>query len=312
MPPRKALVPLLLLAAAALAGCIDEPRPFRPLTKPLPAQIGDPALKAPVVAVTPVAGLPPSLGRLLADAMAQSLAKRNLLVAVGDGGRRRVIYSVGGRFVAPPPEAELTMQPSVIWEVRGEHGELVARYSQRLPILGDLAAPVTRARFLAELAREPAETVVKGIEGDAPVPSDGTAAAALAENAARAAGRGRSLLVAAIKGAPSGDGDVALRRTIEYALKVANVRVVEKKAADSLLLDGTVATSRLDEDHQHVKVSWTVKRQDGQVVGEVSQENNVPTRILERVWGEIASAVAQNAAGGIAALVAQADAPKVK
>ena len=115
-----------------------------------------------------------------------------------------------------------------------------------------------------------------------------------------------------IKGSPASDGDTALRQTIEYALKVAGVEVVQQKARDSLLLDGMVAVSRVNEGTQHVKVTWSVKRPDGTVVGEVSQENNVPTRLLERVWGEIASSVSQNAAQGIAALVEEAERTKAK
>jgi hypothetical protein len=61
---------------------------------------------------------------------------------------------------------------------------------------------------------------------------------------------------------------------------------------------------------QHIKVTWSVLKPDGKELGQVSQENNVPSRILERVWGEITAAVAQNAAGGIAAIVGEADQAK--
>ncbi|MFI5023218.1 MAG: hypothetical protein ACHQRJ_16430 [Alphaproteobacteria bacterium] len=303
--PVQALILVSLFAATALGGCIDEPRPFRPAAKPLPSELAAPEGERFVIVVTPVAGVAAPLGRELADAMAKALEKRSLPVAIGEKGPARVLYTVSARLSTPSPAST-----AVSWEVRNESGELLSRYPQPLPLGADLASPETKAKLIADIAREPADMVVKGIEGDAPLPLDQPAASA-AERALSAAS-GRSLAVDSIKGSPASDGDTALRQTIEYALKVAGIKVVQQKARDSLLLDGMVAVSRVNEGTQHVKVTWSVKRPDGTVVGEVSQENNVPTRLLERVWGEIASSVSQNAAQGIAALVEEAERTKAK
>jgi len=318
---RKRRLVVCLLAAGALAGCIDEPRPFRPAEKPLPAALVAAEETRPVITVETVAGIDAPLGRVLADAMASALARRSLpashrdappaaakrtpawrspAVSHGKTSPDRVLYRVSAHFERLAPDAT-----AIAWEVRDGKGVPLARYLQRLPLGASIRTQSVRNALLAGVAGEPAEMMVKGIAGDAALPP-GTAAAGATPSSANVA-HGRGLALGAIKGAPAKDGDVALRQTIAYALKTAGVRVVVPRTAESLLLDGTVATSAVTQGTEHVKVTWSVRRPDGTLVGEVSQENNVPTRLLERVWGEIASAVAESAAPGIAELVAEAD-----
>ena len=59
---------------------------------------------------------------------------------------------------------------------------------------------------------------------------------------------------------------------------------------------------------QHVKVSWALQRADGSEIGEVSQENAVPAGSLDGPWGDIAFAVANAAAPGVAELIQRAKA----
>ena len=301
------LLLLSLLLASTLAGCIDEPRPFRPASKPLPMQIAGVEESHAVIVVTPVEGLEAGLGRRLSEAMYDALAKRSLPVATDAKSGGHVIYMVGAHYTPQSAEGSVRRPAAVVWEVRDGEGELVSRHAQSLPLGADPASPEVTAKLIAEIPREPADMVVKGIEGDAPLPDSRPSALA----AARASpGLGRALAVDSIKGAPAESGDTALRQTIEYALKAAGIRVLPQKAADSLVLDGEVTTQHLDDAFEHVKVTWSLKRADGSLVGQVSQENDVPRRLLKNVWGEIASAVAQNAAPGIAALVDEAAAVK--
>lgn len=310
MSYRARLFASLFLAGGALAGCVDAVHPFQPEMKPLPPEFAEARAAPSVIVVTPVKGLPDPLSHELAKAMAEALEKRSLPVDVGEDTESRALYSVSGRFEAQKLGNGANGPGVIAWEVRDERGQLVGRHPQLVPPGGDPASPVMRTKLVAETAGEPAAMMAKGIEGDLPVPLE-PAAGAAARTAAPSA-RSHSLVVASIEGAPANGGATTLRQAIEYALKVAKVKVVERETADSLLLDGTVATSDVKGGTKHVKVTWSIMRQDGTVLGEVSQENNVPTHLLERVWGEIASAVAQNAAGGIAALVDEADRPKVE
>jgi hypothetical protein len=301
---RRLLAVASACTALLLAGCEDIGHPFQPEYKPLPPELAARGAEATVITVAPVEGVPGPLGQALADAMAAALEKRNLPIVVESGSDGRALYSISGRLQRPSAGGA----SAILWEVRDAQDTLVGRHIQPLPP-GDPSAAAVRTRLLADVENEPARMMVKGIEGDAPVPALPRPAAA---HTAAAPPSGHSLAVIKIEGAPGSSGDVALRQAIEYALKVAKVNVVTSRAPDSLLLQAKVELSAVgkDKELQHVKVTWTVERPGGKQLGQVSQENNVPTRLLERVWSEIANAVAQNAVQGIAAIVAEADQPK--
>jgi hypothetical protein len=295
------------LTLASLAGCDDPVRVFQPGQKPLPQVIAQRRAEPGVITVSPVQGLPGPLDRQLADAMAEALGKNSLPVVVGGRDGARVLYSVSGRFertAAAAPSRGAARAPILTWEVRDEEGRLVGRYIQILPREDDPFEPDARAKLLADVEGEPARTMTKGIEGDAPIPRGDPSAPAVQDPGSH------SLVIAKIQGSPGKSGDAQLRQAIEYALKVANVRIDSERKPGSLALNGTVKVEDVPGGLQHIKVTWSVLKPDGNELGQVSQENNVPSRIVERVWGEITAAVAQNAAGGIAALVSEADQPK--
>lgn len=297
------------LGAALLAGCGETQHPFQPDSKPLPYALSSPEAESKVIAVAPIKGVPEPLGYALAEAMAAALLKRSLPAVVESGDDDgRALYTVGGRLTRQAGGAGEA--PAIIWEVREEHGRLVGRHVQTLPPGSDASAPEARAKLLAELGGEPAATMAKGIEGDAPVPVEralapagGVPVPAGGAPAARARDGSRTVVVTKVEGAPGDRGDFTLRQAIVYALKQARLQVVPERTANSLVVVGNVELAELEGGTQRVKVTWTVARSDGEELGQVSQENNVPSRLLSLAWGEIASAVAENAAGGIAALV---------
>ena len=296
---------MLGIGAALVAGCAETQHPFQPDSKPLPYVLSAHEAQPKIIAVAPVKGVPEPLGHALAEGMADALLKRSL-PAVVDGGEDdgRALYTIGGRLTRQA--SRLGEVPAIVWEVREEHGRLVGRHVQALPPGSDAAAPNIRAKLLAELAGEPAATRGKGLEGDAPVPAERAPVQARGAPAAPAPGKGRTVVVTKVEGAPGERGDLTLRQAIEYALRQARLQVVSERTANSVAVAGNVELAELQKGTQHIKVTWIVARPDGEQLGQVSQENNVSSRILNLAWGEIASAVAENAAGGIAALVQRA------
>lgn len=297
---------MLGLGAGLLAGCVESQHPFRPDSKPLPYALSAREAQPTVIAVAPVKGVPDPLGRALAERMADALLKRSLPAVVAsaeDDGR--VLYTVGGRLTRQA--SGLGEASAIVWEVREEHGRLVGRHLQALPPGSDASAPDVRTKLLAELADGPAATMVKGIEGDAPIPAELALASSPSAPPGPARDRGRTVVVTKVEGAPGERGDLTLRQAIEYALTQARFQVVSERTANSVVVAGNVELAELEKGTQHVKVTWIVARPDGETLGQVSQENNVPSRILKLAWGEIASAVAENAAGGIDALVRRAE-----
>lgn len=297
---------MLGLGAGLLAGCVETQHPFRPDSKPLPYALSAHEGRPTVIAVGPVKGVPEPLGRALAEGMRDALLNRSLPAVVAspeDDGR--VLYTVGGRLARQASETGEVS--AIVWEVRDEHGRLVGRHVQALPPGSDASAPDVRAKLLAELVDKPAATMVKGIEGDAPIPAELAPAPSPSAPPAPARDKGRTVVVTKVEGAPGERGDLTLRQAIEYALTQAQFQVVSERTKSSVVVAGNVELAEPEKGTQHVKVTWTVARADGETLGQVSQENNVPSRILNLAWGEIASAVAENAAGGIDALVRRAN-----
>ena len=62
---------------------------------------------------------------------------------------------------------------------------------------------------------------------------------------------------------------------------------------------------------QRVEILWIVSRRDGEELGRVAQINEVPAGRLARLWGDIAYVVAEEAAGGVRTVVANALPPAV-
>jgi hypothetical protein len=114
--------------------------------------------------------------------------------------------------------------------------------------------------------------------------------------------RAAKLFVPIVTGAP-GDGDTALTRMIRTDLAQIGPLVQSTPEGADFIVTGTVTVSPLPKDQQQVEIAWTVTWPNGKVVGKVSQLNSVPAGSLDSYWGDVAVAVAQEASGGIDAVV---------
>jgi len=114
--------------------------------------------------------------------------------------------------------------------------------------------------------------------------------------------RAAKLFVPIVTGAP-GDGDTALTKMIRGDLaEIGPLVQVTPEGAD-FTVTGKVTVSPLPKGQQQVEIAWTVTWPSGKVVGKVSQLNSVPAGSLDTYWGDVAGAVAQEASGGINAVV---------
>jgi hypothetical protein len=59
---------------------------------------------------------------------------------------------------------------------------------------------------------------------------------------------------------------------------------------------------------QRIEIVWTISRRDGHDLGRVLQLNEVPAGSLNGLWGDVAFVVAQEAAGGVRDVIANAEA----
>jgi hypothetical protein len=114
--------------------------------------------------------------------------------------------------------------------------------------------------------------------------------------------RAAKLFVPVVTGAP-GDGDTALTRMIRTDLAQFGPLVQLTPDGADFTVTGQVTVSPLPKGQQQVEIAWTVTWPNGKVVGKVSQLNSVPAGSLDSYWGDVAAAAAQEASGGVNAVV---------
>ena len=121
-----------------------------------------------------------------------------------------------------------------------------------------------------------------------------------------------------VQGAP-GDGNASLAARMREQLGGQGFVVQDNAEGASYGLQADVAVvPGATRAVQRVEIIWIVSRKDGEELGRVVQMNEIPTGRLNRLWGDIAYVAANEAAGGVKTVVANAmqapattsDAPK--
>jgi hypothetical protein len=286
---RVVLAPGFAIAIAA-AACQPLPHPFAE-DRPSAALIAVP--DSIVIAVNQIEGTPPATAAKLGDAIASELLKHN--VPASAMTTSRASYTLDGRIEESPPVAgQATV--TVFWRLRDASGKVVNEHSN------NAIAPV---RDWADGADAPVEKLAA---------AGGDVLAALVTDAApkeeaQASGRIR-VAVRKIGGAP-GDGDTALANAMSAILKRADIDIVDAQTGKPDLDIDSEITVAPKGNQQHVKIVWHVSRANGNEVGNVAQENDLPRGRLDGPWGDVAYGVAIAAGDGIMQLV-ERGAPPIK
>jgi hypothetical protein len=258
----------------ALGACGNLPRPFQPDEK----AEGNPLLMLPDragVIVLPVAGLPEPMAVELADKLAAALLRENVPATTGAGNRHS--YLLEGETI------------------RGSNGIAVAQFELREPsgaLVKTFHVPIDRTIQtaggidLAAVARSAAPQVAAALQPDAVNPTV----------------ERPPLKIGKVTGAPR-DGDLTLARALDYALRRTGVKLAQTTDKESFEVRGQVSIVPRGPKLNIVNITWTVFAPDGSELGQVQQQNDVTTEFLEKAWPEMASAVANGAAEGLADLI---------
>ena len=256
-------------AALFLASCGELPRPFQPDVKSPAKGLLRPIDSAGVV-VQPVAGIPDAAARQAAEKIAEALRRKDVPASTRGSNPASLILA---------SEVITTGDPALRLILREPGGTLIGQHTARF-------APTARSpdddAAWTELARESATAL----------------AAQLQPRAAVLAPPPPSIFIGQVNGAP-GDGGRALSRALDYALRRAGAKLVEASEPDSVVVLGEVTISPKGAQMRGVDVRWIVLAPDGNELGQIRQENDVPAQMLERAWAEMAVAVAEGAAEGI-------------
>lgn len=271
---------LLLLCVIGLAACGNLPRPFQPDDKAddnrlliLPDRGG--------VVVRPVDGLPDSLAGELAERLADSLRKENVLATTRRGNA--VSYILDGVILASaegPPAVRIALRDAAGSIIKAEKVDLPRRRTGAIDV--EAAAKQMAAAFAPLLQPE-------AISPPPPRPT---------------------LRIGKVTGAPGNLGDTMLARALDFALRRNGLKMAGEADPGGLTVNGAVAIIAKGARMRGIDIVWTVLSTDGKEIGQVQQQNDLPTEMLERAWNEIAVAVADSAAEGIVDLVERAPVPK--
>lgn len=285
----RALRGAALALILALPACGDLPQPFR----------GNPGGQAARLAAPPAYRLavPKPAGALLGDAQAQGFAEA-LSAAL-------LTAEVPASVAEPLPlDWRLTVEATT------QGNNVVPRYSLTDPdgrpqgaTLGSRipardwsdASPEVLARVARDAAPRIADLLLRAeaaAKGNDP-------ASLLAQGPPR-------IYVPMVRGAP-GDGNQALTIRIREALGQQGMLVQDTTQGARFAVTGQVdVVNQPGNRTQRVELLWTISRQDGQDLGRVLQLNEVPVGVLDRFWGDVAFAAANEAAGGVQTVVRNA------
>lgn len=281
----------VLLLAALLAACGDLPQPFRGRPGGDAARLATPLALRLAVPPPQSALLSDAAGLQLSERLAEALQAQEVPAVATDAPwpldwRVEITADRQGATVVPRfrlldadgrPQAATDGGPVPVAAWADADAALLAR------VAGAAAPGLSRLLLQVDAAR-------KAIDP-----------------AALAAGPPR-IRLGGIRGAP-GDGNAVLAARMREQLGGQGFVVQDAADGASYGLDATVRMAPAAAGQQLVELVWIVSRRDGEELGRIAQLNEVRAGSLDRFWGDVAYAAAEEAAPGVRTVVANALAP---
>ncbi len=277
-----------LLLVLALAGCGDLPHPFQDnpgatairLSQPPPARLAVPMPTASL--------LTDDAARSWSSAMADALVAKEL-PAVANRVRKgdwRLVLSAAtqGDTVIP---TYTVMDPKGVAQGNSQGPAVPAR---------DWAAGQPQTFQVAAVAEAPQViALLNGIEAQRQMSDPNSLL-----------NRPPKLYFSGVTGAP-GDGDTSLARQMKTNLPQMGDIVQDTATGADFTVAGQVRTAmEPGGQQQRIELQWIVTDAKGQERGRAVQLHDVQPGSLDSYWGDVAMAVAQEAAGGVHDIVVQA------
>ncbi len=275
------------VATVALAGCGDLPQPFlgRPgatamrLSQPPPSRLAVPpprdALLTDAAARTWSGAVAKALVAMQLPANAAPASRgdwRLVLTASLKDGAVIPAYTILDPQGAPQGTSQGPPVPPGDWAAGGA-GTLNAAADEEAPKVVDLLTGIEARRQMSDphsLLNRPPVLYFKGVTG-----------------------------------AP-GDGDTSLAKQMTTRLPTLGDVVQDTGQGADFSVEGQVKTAPGARKTTRIEIQWIVVDAKGQERGRVVQLNEVPPGSLDSYWGEVAIAVAAEAAGGVHEVVVQA------
>ncbi len=288
MPSSERIARRGLLALPLLLGaCAGLPQPFRGNPGTVARRLAQPPGYRIAVPPPEAALLPDAEAGLLARAMAEALKAQEVPAVAEEGlpldwvldiAAERQGASVLPRFALRDADGRLLGQlsgravPARDWAA-GSEAVLRASATEAAPRLAELVARVDATRRTGD---------------------------------ERASGRVVPVVrLLPVRGAP-GDGNRSLTARMAERMAALGLLVQEQAEGADFAVQGRVDMARAGRGLQRVEIVWVVSRRDGEDLGRVLQLNEVPAGSLDGLWADVAFVVAEEAAGGVRQVIANA------
>ena len=278
-----------LLGLLGLAACGDLPQPFRGQPGDLATRLARPPAYRLAVPVPAGALQARAQAEAYAEALAEQLMAQEVPAVAGDPWPLDWVVEISA-----------TRQPAGVmprYALRDGDGTLLGEATGRMVstrdwLLGDQDA---LRRAAADGARSLAGLVAR-------------ADALRRTGDERAAGSGPPVVrLLPVTGAP-GDGNRSLTARMAERLAAYGYQVQDTSDGAEFAVQGVVETGPGIRGQQRIEIVWTVQRRDGYDLGRVVQLNEVPAGSLNGLWADVAFVVANEAAGGVRDVIANAQA----
>ncbi len=266
----------VLALVATLAACGELPRPFESVHDNDENLRLMPIDKAGMV-VHPPEGMPAPAAQAFTSALVDALRGEDVAAMTGPGN-----------------PASLVLAGSANADSGGWNIKLALADADRVTV-GSVTSHVSPQsaedpNSWSPFARQMAKSIAAMLQSDGTKPRSDAPSVAIGD----------------IGGLPDADRRM-LVHALEYVLQRARLQIAPSPDKATHVLVGQIAISSphgsLTQQVRNVDVHWTVRRADKTEIGQLHQSNDVPVDMLDHDWPDIAMAVADAAADGIADLV---------
>jgi len=298
---RTAALVLLCLLAFSIQGCIGVPRPFKGQERN--ERILTSITVNPGVIIKPVNALPPPLDCQIAEKLAQATRDKDVAAATRAAGKSSSILQATARVIETGTNQQ---EIAIDWQLSSPNGlgteTVTTRTSVYAPTAHDPWLKYANADYTPAI-RDVADFLEVALfrpsalsftpDPQPPASSDNPPYA---------------LVLGSVQGAP-GNGDRLMAEAMKLVLTSENLSVpvdlLEMRRPGAFVIEARTKKTAKGAGVESISITWTVKSADGDVLGNVAQNNDVARGSLDGDWGDIAFYAAEAAAEGIINILLQ-------
>ncbi|MBT5267684.1 MAG: hypothetical protein HOL85_22835 [Rhodospirillaceae bacterium] len=286
------ILAVLGMVSVSLTGCGSVPQPFRP---DIEDKAANPSLISDLntgVFVLPLEGPTIWVGWAMAEAMATALRERSVAASTWSSNRASLFLASWGEG---RPLSDGRIELLLSWTLSDGAGRVLGERKQKTVPPPEFWHSPSKEMFL-EIAKKSAGRIARWV-----MPRTRDRARIALPN----------IRILPLDDAP-GDAKISLVQAVSYYLKRRRVKVVTSLEAADLTVGVQITVSTLTDQRETVRITWTVLDDENKIIGTVDQENSVESGRLNKPWREIAGAVGEGAAEGIAGLAKEFAQSRVK